>query len=348
MNTMLIFLLLIGLLVFAFVVFSTQPKQIDSPLVNPYIAKKPLTVTEIEFYNLLSAALPEYRVLAQVQLASFIKVDKSLIKPNEKLKWQRPISQQSVDYLICDQDFSIIAAIELDDKTHYSQDAIKRDTKKNTNLQAAKVRLIRWHAEKMPTLEEIQFEVKRYLIDSPSDNEDQEEWRIERNDRFFEQSKILDKTSRTQQNTLLFKIILILIAIAIVFIGFNQLTKNSVKLITNPISTMQSISDNIKNRNQERLNASIEKQAIEKNKKIEERREEIQQQQALNIKQDQLRAKAIKEQNLKEALWESRYKEKLDCTHKSVLDCGNDNIRARREFEAYWEANKSKLLNESK
>jgi hypothetical protein len=348
MNTMLIFLLLIGLLLFAFVLFSTQPKPIDNPLVNPYIAKKPLTDTEIDFYNLLSAALPEYRVLAQVQLSSFIKVDKSLIYANESYKWQNPISQQSVDYLICDQDFSIIAAIELDDKTHYSQDAIKRDTKKNTNLQAAKVRLIRWHAESMPSLEEIQFEVKRYLIDSPSDNLDQEEWRIERNDRFFEQSKILSNTSRIQQNTLLFKIIFFLISIAIIFIGFNQIAKNSLKLITNPITTMQSISEDIKNRNQDRLNASIEKQAIEKNKKIEERRIEIQQQQALNIKQDQLRAEAIKEQNLKEALWESRYKEKLDCTHKSVLDCGNDNIRARREFEAYWEVNKSKLLNENK
>ncbi len=86
-------------------IFSNEPKNLNDILVNPYVAKKPLTPTEVIFYNKLKEALPQFIVLPQVQLASFISVNKTLIKPNETFKWQNPISQQSVDYLLCKHDF---------------------------------------------------------------------------------------------------------------------------------------------------------------------------------------------------------------------------------------------------
>jgi hypothetical protein len=107
------------------------------------------------FYHQLVEALPDYIVLAQVQLSSFMKVDTSRTEWKDYSRWFNPIAQQSVDYLICQKDFSIIAAVELDDKSHNGVKSIARDTKKNENLHAANVPLIRWHAEAMPETETI-------------------------------------------------------------------------------------------------------------------------------------------------------------------------------------------------
>ena len=84
-------------------------------LLRPYQSKNPLTKTEIMFYQRLTEALPDLVVLAQVPLSSFLKVDSTQIDPKFSKRWFSPISQQSVDYLICRKDFSIIAAVELDD-----------------------------------------------------------------------------------------------------------------------------------------------------------------------------------------------------------------------------------------
>jgi hypothetical protein len=59
---------------------------------NPYISKNPLTPTESIFYQRLLEALPDYTVLAQVQLSSIIKVDESKIFSNEYYRWFNPIA----------------------------------------------------------------------------------------------------------------------------------------------------------------------------------------------------------------------------------------------------------------
>lgn len=120
----------------------------------PYIQKKPLTETEAIFYAKLVEALPECIVLAQVQLSSFIKLkDEARLKKEKKsFSFQNRIAQQSVDYLICKKDFSIISAIELDDLTHDRIKTKKLDVKKSESLDAAGVRLTRFRVENIPDL----------------------------------------------------------------------------------------------------------------------------------------------------------------------------------------------------
>jgi hypothetical protein len=121
---------------------------------NPYVSKKPLTETEQKFYFLLKEALPECIILAQVQLSSIIGINKLVAKDNY-YKWLNPIRMQSVDYLVCLKDFTIVAAIELDDKYHWGKESAERDLKKEKNLEAAGIALLRWRAEAMPKPSEI-------------------------------------------------------------------------------------------------------------------------------------------------------------------------------------------------
>lgn len=124
---------------------------------NPYNSKKPLTETEQILYHKLIEALPECIVLAQVQLSSIIGINKFKAQ-GEYYKWLNPILQQSVDFLVCLKDFTIVAAIELDDKSHWGEKSKNRDSKKDKNLEAAGITLIRWHAESIPSVEKIKQE----------------------------------------------------------------------------------------------------------------------------------------------------------------------------------------------
>ena len=117
---LLIALLIIVLILIIIGISSSNTSSRDTltDTVIPYISKTPLTPTEVIFYHRLKEALPEFIVLAQVQLSSFIKVDTSRVRSENYLQWFNPIAQQSVDFLVCDYNFAIIAAIELDDKSH--------------------------------------------------------------------------------------------------------------------------------------------------------------------------------------------------------------------------------------
>lgn len=123
----------------------------------PYEQRKPLTATEAVLYYRLVKALPECIILPQVQLSRFIKIKNSpwYKRAGKSYALQNRIAQQSVDYLVCLKDFTIVAAVELDDKSHSNPKVKQLDQKKDESLRAAKVELIRWNAEALPTLENI-------------------------------------------------------------------------------------------------------------------------------------------------------------------------------------------------
>lgn len=123
----------------------------------PYEQCKPLTATEAVFYYRLVKALPECIILPQVQLSRFIKIKNApwYKRAGQSYALQNRIAQQSVDYLVCLKDFTIVAAVELDDKSHRNPKVKQLDQKKNESLSAAGVELIRWHAENLPTTENI-------------------------------------------------------------------------------------------------------------------------------------------------------------------------------------------------
>lgn len=143
-----------------------KPASLASPSTPaenlPYEQRKPLTSTEAILYYHLVEALPECIILPQVQLSRFIRIKNISWLKRAGLSYalQNRIAQQSIDYLVCLKDFTIVAAVELDDKSHNNPKVKMLDKKKEESLKAAGVDLIRWNAESMPTLEQIILKFK--------------------------------------------------------------------------------------------------------------------------------------------------------------------------------------------
>ncbi len=145
--------LFLGLFLFAIAMLYVKSKQGKSTTNLPkFFPKNPLSDPEQVLFHRLEAALPKHIVLAQVQLTQFISIKRGPLYKS----WFNKISQKNVDFLVCAHDFSITAAIELDDRSH---DSVKRkldDTNKTTAINAAGIELVRWRVNALPSIEEIQ------------------------------------------------------------------------------------------------------------------------------------------------------------------------------------------------
>lgn len=118
----------------------------------PYFGKKPLTEPERELYARLREAMPECVVLAQVALSSLVETkEEGRVRP-----WFNRISQKSVDFVLClPQDFTVVAVIELDDRTHQRTDRQKADATKDEALRIAGHPILRFKVREMPSVEQI-------------------------------------------------------------------------------------------------------------------------------------------------------------------------------------------------
>ena len=112
----------------------------------PFYVKKPLTQPEQVLYHRLVKALPEHIILAQVQVSRVLGVKKG----SNFNEWNNRINRMSYDFVVCGKDSAVLAAIELDDKSHESNRRSATDEKKNKATADAGLRLIRWNVKALP------------------------------------------------------------------------------------------------------------------------------------------------------------------------------------------------------
>ncbi|MBS6517737.1 MAG: DUF2726 domain-containing protein [Clostridium sp.] len=107
----------------------------------PYEAKPLLTKREYAFYRLLKkeADARDLLICPKVGLKDLMEVT---IQKNY-LQYFRKISQKHVDFVICDKNLRVLFAVELDDSSHDTTDAKKRDLFKDQAFKAAKIPLRR-------------------------------------------------------------------------------------------------------------------------------------------------------------------------------------------------------------
>lgn len=115
----------------------------------PFYVKRPLSQPEQVLYHRMIRALPEHIVLAQVQVSRVLGVKKG----SNFHEWNNRINRLSYDFVVCTKDSTVIAAIELDDKTHEAPSRTSTDEKKNKASADAGLRLIRWHVRSLPSEE---------------------------------------------------------------------------------------------------------------------------------------------------------------------------------------------------
>lgn len=96
--------------------------------------KKVLSSRELETEKILQKELPEYVIRANMRLADVIQI------PADQFKY---MSGYHLDFVICNHEAEPVAAVELDDKSHDTEDGKRRDTNKNNWLEQAKIKLIR-------------------------------------------------------------------------------------------------------------------------------------------------------------------------------------------------------------
>lgn len=124
----------------------------------PYLLKKPLSEIEQKFFLILKEALPEMIVLAQVGLWGIVDVKKGLMK-SERTKYENQIARQRLDFVICSQNFEVVAVIELDDASHQRASNKIRDEKKDKALTAAGAKIVRFPVKGMPGAKEVRAAV---------------------------------------------------------------------------------------------------------------------------------------------------------------------------------------------
>ncbi|MBE0549462.1 MAG: DUF2726 domain-containing protein [Rubrivivax sp.] len=122
----------------------------------PLYVKKPLTQPEQVLYHRLVKALPEHIVLAQVQVSRVLGVKKG----SNFNEWNNRINRLSYDFVVCAKDSTVLAAIELDDKSHESNRRSTTDDKKNKASADAGLRLVRWNVRALPDESTIQRELR--------------------------------------------------------------------------------------------------------------------------------------------------------------------------------------------
>lgn len=146
MKTIFLAAVILFAIIVAFIALKRRPAANTGDASWPFYAKKPLSQPEQVLYHRLVAAMPERIVLAQVQLSQMLGVKKGF----NFHEWNNRINRMSVDFLVCLKDSTIVAAVELDDKTHERASRVAADAKKEKALSAAGILLVRWNVRALP------------------------------------------------------------------------------------------------------------------------------------------------------------------------------------------------------
>ncbi|MBM3357857.1 MAG: DUF2726 domain-containing protein [Betaproteobacteria bacterium] len=132
--------------------------QINTGPVRPVETPEPgpeqgrfLGRAETLLYRLLKAGLSDHEIFAQVTLASVVGLPEG-IQDYEREQRRRRLAQHRVDFLVCDKDMRIVAAVELDAG---DADAPGADSFKADCLHAAGIRLVRVNRAAMPRREAV-------------------------------------------------------------------------------------------------------------------------------------------------------------------------------------------------
>lgn len=115
----------------------------------PYYPKKLLSQPEQVLFHRMVQALPDHIVLAQVQVSRVLGVKKG----SPFAVWNNKVNRLSYDFVVCRADASVLAVIELDDKTHASPSRIEADTRKERATSSAGLRLLRWNVRALPDVD---------------------------------------------------------------------------------------------------------------------------------------------------------------------------------------------------
>lgn len=101
-------------------------------------------------FGVLTAALPDCLILAQVPVARFVKVPRR----NSRVEWMRRLGSQCVDFAICDQSSRVIGVVEIRPPVSSMGDLLaKRVDRVERALEALSIPVHVWDESALPSPE---------------------------------------------------------------------------------------------------------------------------------------------------------------------------------------------------
>jgi hypothetical protein len=116
----------------------------------PVSAKPLLSRPEQQLYGRLVRAFPGHVILAQVALSQLLVVARADVGGGAQAVVNR-FNQLVADFVVCAPDFTAVAVIELDDRSHSRAVQRNRDQRKDRFLQAAGIKVIRVAVADIPS-----------------------------------------------------------------------------------------------------------------------------------------------------------------------------------------------------
>ena len=165
----------IGIIFFCLLIFSRidnkKPQETavrgDELAIWPFEPMPIITDSEVIFFKKLQQAIPECHIFSQVQLSRIIEPSEEA--GSDRQFWFNRICRQSIDYVLVANDAqTTLLVIELDDWTHQSKSRQKADAKKDKALASAGIPILRFHAERLPSIEILREDILQ-VIEAYSD-----------------------------------------------------------------------------------------------------------------------------------------------------------------------------------
>ncbi len=147
----------LGCLGFLLAPFVQRPSV---PSESFFYSKRPLlTHAELSFFKCLQQVCPhDFLVFTKVRLADLIKT--SFNPDSSRTGAFNRIALKHIDFVICRKsDLGVVLLIELDDSSHSSKAAIKRDHVKTRALESAGLKLVRITARRSYSLPSLASEL---------------------------------------------------------------------------------------------------------------------------------------------------------------------------------------------
>lgn len=148
LNTDYFLIYLTVVLLFVFFAVFFRLKRSNQIVLSYSAVSRFLSPAELSFYHILKQALStDYEIFGKVRIADVIQPEKNLNQRSYRIALNK-VAQKHFDYVICDpKTLSIIAVVELDDKSHDNEKTIRRDDFVNEACKSAGIKLIRFKAK---------------------------------------------------------------------------------------------------------------------------------------------------------------------------------------------------------
>jgi hypothetical protein len=276
-------------------------------------AKPVLSEPEQMLFQRLVAAYPDYIVLAQVALSQLLKV-KPGTSNRESIRGR--YKQLVADFVICRNDFTAVAVIELDDSSHERPDRQRADQTKNRALEAAGLRLVRIPVGSMPSQADLQGILQ--MGSAP--------YSTAPAFRKPGASLSMDRGSKAAVSALL-----TLAGVMVVLVGaWIVYTRAAASLpeVAAPATVVP-------------VQMAVPKQLVPAAAPVDTAAIQAAEQKRLEVARAMAEQQAAEDlEKRKKEAWAAYYKPPASCEHppgwQDQVECGNKYIRAKREFEKQW------------